>query len=61
MESLLTNDWFNWIFSTYSVCLGLIPVAVSFILKLIAIFHPGVPSDKIIDLIQKTFAKKVDP
>jgi len=49
---LLTNDWFNWVFSTYSVLLGLIPTVIGFILKLLAVFHPDIPSDKIIDLIK---------
>ena len=59
MNNLLSNDWFNWLFSTYSIGFGLVPVVLTFILKFIAIFHPGVPSDKIIDLIQNTFKKKV--
>lgn len=58
MNDLFTNNWFNWILSTYSIGLGLLPVVVTFVLKLIAIFHPGVPSDKIVDLIQSTLKKE---
>ena len=58
MNELFTNEWFNWIFSTYSICLGLIPMILIFLLKLIAIFHPGIPSDKVVELIQNTFTKE---
>jgi hypothetical protein len=55
--TVLSNNWFNWLVSNYSILIGLIPVSVIFILKLIAIFHPGIPSDKIVDLIQNTMSK----
>ena len=58
MNDLFSNNWFTWFFSTYSIGLGLAPIVVVFVLKMIAIFHPGIPTDKIVDLIQSTFIKK---
>lgn len=56
--NFLSNDWFAWFMSTYSILIGGIPVAVTFILQLIAIFHPGVPTDRVIDLIAKYWRGK---
>lgn len=49
----LDNDWFNWFLSSYSICLTFIPVILTFFVKLVAIFHPRVPSDRIVDLIHE--------
>jgi len=43
--------------STYSQFWIFAPGAIVFILKLIAILKPGVPSNKIVDLIQGFFKK----
>lgn len=56
--NFLSNDWFAWFLSQYSVLLMLIPSAVAFLLKLAAIFHPAVPSGKIIELIQQYWPRE---
>jgi hypothetical protein len=53
-----TNDGIANFFSTYSILLGLLPMVVTFVLKLVAIFSPKVPSDKIIELIQGYWPEK---
>lgn len=52
------NNWINWFMSNYSGALAIAPLIAGFMLKLIAIWHPEVPSDKICDLIEKTWRKK---
>lgn len=53
----LDNDWFNWFLSNFSIAIATVPIVVGFALKLAAIFHPGVPSDKIIDLMREYWRK----
>lgn len=55
---IFSNEWFAWFMSTYSILIGGIPVALTFILQLIAIYHPGVPTNKVIDLIAKYWRGK---
>jgi hypothetical protein len=51
-DGILTNDWLNFVMSNYSGIIAIAVPAIIFILKLAAIIHPGIPSDKIIDLIK---------
>lgn len=55
---VFTNDWVNWVLSTYSGFIALIPVILTALVKLAAIFNPNVPGDKMVDWIQQTFYKK---
>lgn len=56
----LSNDYINATQGQYSILIGWIkfefPIAVGIVLKIIAMLHPGVPSDKIRDLL--TFKKQ---
>jgi hypothetical protein len=46
--------------SSYSVFLTIVlPSLVAFVLKIAAMIHPGVPSDKIIDLIRSARDGKI--
>ena len=56
--SLFSNEWFTWFFSTYSMLLGFLPLVIGFLLKLFAIVHPGIPTDKITELIQSYWPVK---
>jgi len=53
----LTNNWMSWFFSTYSIAIMGAPSVMAFILKLLAMFNPRIPSDKIIDLIKEYWPK----
>jgi hypothetical protein len=55
---LFDNNWFNWFLSNYSILIAFIPVAMTFILKLIAILNPNVPSDQICELINQYWRRK---
>lgn len=55
---LFDNDWFNWFLSNFSIAIASVPIVAGFLLKLLAIFHPAVPSDKIIDLVNQYWRKK---
>jgi len=57
LNGIFTNDWFAWVMSTYSQFWIFAPGIIVFILKLIAVLKPNVPSNKIVDLIQGFFKK----
>jgi hypothetical protein len=57
---LFSNTWLNWFMSSYSGMLAIAPIIITFLLKLLAIIDPKVPSDKIIALIQEYAVKKKD-
>jgi hypothetical protein len=52
---IFTNVWMLNIWNNYSIFMLCIFSAIVFILKLIAIFNPNIPSDAIIDLMRRTF------
>ncbi len=54
---ILSNEWWTWVWATYNYSILGFPVVISFVLKLIAVFNPNVPSDKIIELINVYWPK----
>jgi hypothetical protein len=52
---ILSNDWLIWVWKTFSMAIIAIPSVIIFITKLVAIFNPNVPSNKICDLFQKSW------
>lgn len=52
IDGILTNAWIDFVMSNYSGLIAISIPAIIFILKLIAIINPNIPSDKIIDLIR---------
>lgn len=55
--NFLSNDWWAWLWTTYSMTIIAVPTVATFILKLWAIITPNTKSDQIIELIQ-SFVKK---
>ena len=53
----LSNDWITWIWTTFSMVIVAVPSLVIFTLKLVAIFHPNIPTDKVIDLFKEYWPK----
>jgi len=53
----LDDQWFMWIWHTFSILLVMVPSILTSIVKLIATIHPDVPSNEIIDLIKVVFTK----
>jgi hypothetical protein len=49
---ILTNDWWNWIFSTYTFSIGIASSFIVMILKCIAVLHPGEKANSIVGLLQ---------
>ena len=49
---IFSNNWWYWVWNTYSMSILGFPMLTGFVLKFIAIFHPNVPSDAIIDLMK---------
>jgi hypothetical protein len=58
--TILSNDWWAFVWNTYSMTIVGIPSAITFILKLIAIFHPKVPTDAISGLFKEYWPVKKD-
>ena len=54
---VLSNDWWTWVWANYNMTILGVPTALSFLLKLIAIFHPNVTSNKVMDLIADYWPK----
>lgn len=57
MEGFLTNDWWVYVWENYSLTILGVPIFFSFFLKLLAVFNPNVPSDKIIELFEDYWPK----
>jgi len=55
---MFSNDWCIWFWNTYSMAILAVPSGVAFLLKLIAIYHPDVQSDKVIDLVKQYWPGK---
>jgi hypothetical protein len=54
---IFTNAWCDWFMTNYSTILTAIPLAIAAVLKLIAIFHPEITSNSLVDLVQSWFKK----
>jgi hypothetical protein len=52
--TIFTDSWWNWFVHEYAFTLGLLMS----LLKGLAILHPGVDSNKIVDLLQGVFKKQ---
>lgn len=50
---IFDNNWFRYVAENYSIAIALVPTVVAFLVKLAAVYHPNVPSDKILDLIRE--------
>ena len=48
---IFSNDWFIMMRDKYSIVITAIPTLTLAVLKIIAMLHPGVPTDKIRDLL----------
>ena len=57
MNGFLSNDWMVWFWQTYSIVITVVPSAVAFLLKLIALWNPNIQSDKVIDLMKEYWPK----
>lgn len=55
LNGILSDEWVKWVASNYSLLIVGIPVFLTALVKLLAIIHPNVPSDKILDWIKETF------
>jgi len=54
----LSNDWMVWFWREYSVAIIAFPTIISFLFKLVAIYHPKVQSNKVVELIEQYWPKK---
>jgi len=48
----LDDKWWLWLWHHFSFIMVMIPSAVGIVLKIVAVKHPDVPTDKIIDLFK---------
>ena len=57
----MDNKWLIDVWQNYNLWVTVvIPAVAGIVLKTIAIIHPGVPTDKIIDLIKDSLPVKKD-
>jgi hypothetical protein len=49
---ILSNDWWNYIISTYTVTIGLISSLLITIMKLLAVLHPSEKTNSVVGLLQ---------
>jgi hypothetical protein len=52
---IFSNQWFNWFMSNYSIAIAALPGVVYFILRLVAIVNPNVPTNKVKELFQDSW------
>jgi len=50
---LFTDSWWNWFLHEYAFSIGVIWA----LLKMLAILHPGVETNKIMELLATTFKR----
>jgi hypothetical protein len=60
IESIFSNHWWMAVASNYSVMFAVCLATATFILKLVAIYKPDVPSNQIIDLLKGTVKEVTD-
>jgi hypothetical protein len=53
----LDDKWWLWLWHNFSFTMLMIPGIIAAILKIIAMRHPGVPCDGIMELIRVIFTK----
>jgi len=59
MESpIFSNDWWTAVWNTYNMSILGFPLLIAFIVKLLAIFNPNIPSDQIIDVFKQYWPQK---
>jgi hypothetical protein len=54
---MFSNDWWYWVWNTYSMSILGIPIAVGFVLKIFAVFNPNVPTNEILDVFKEYWPK----
>jgi len=54
---IFSNEWMKWVWDNYSIAIIVFPSVVAFGLKLMAVFNPRIPSDRIIDLFKQYWPK----
>jgi hypothetical protein len=47
----LSDTWWQYIYNSYSMSIVGFPIVAAFLLKLVAIIKPSIPTGKILDLI----------
>lgn len=57
-ELLFSNNWWTWVWNTYNMSILGFPIAIGFVLKLLAVFNPNIPSDQVIDVFKQYWPKK---
>jgi hypothetical protein len=50
---LLTDQWWLWLWNTYSISIGILAA----LLKAWAVLHPGAENNKIMELLSLAFKK----
>lgn len=58
----LSDTWWQYIYNSYSMSIVGFPVVLAFVLKVVAIIKPSIPTGKILDLLAEYWpATKKEP
>lgn len=58
MPPVLTDQWWMWVITNYGVTIAAVPTALTVILKLVAIWNPNAPTDKVREIIGLLWKKQ---
>ena len=54
---IFDNSWFLAVWTNFSILLLMVPSVIGAVLKLIAVIHPSVPTNAIMELVTVLFTK----
>jgi hypothetical protein len=52
MDTFLSNNWWSWLVSNYTVTIGLVIGLIVTVLNVIAVIHPDDKTSTIVELLQ---------
>lgn len=55
---ILSDEWWKWVISNYGYTIAAIPIVITVILKLIAIWNPNAPTDKVREVLGLLWKKE---
>lgn len=56
--SFLNEAWWTWFLGNYKTTAAVAFGVLVFLLKLVAVVHPGVPTDRVVDLLRDSWPIK---
>jgi hypothetical protein len=54
----LSDEWWKWVITNYGYTIAAIPIVITVILKLVAIWNPNAPTDKVREVLGLLWKKE---